>query len=328
MPKPAPSTVTPEPKCTNLTASLRPPATLPAPGGAMPPGSYAAQIRRRGYLLAGVNAGLLDFGYLNPASGHIEGFEIDLVRELTRAIFGDASPAHYRLVALTVPQRIPFVQAGRVDVVVDAVTITCARRKEVDFSTVYYEAHQRVLVPKSSPDASMTSLAGKRVCASAGSTPIEVMQRLSAPPRTVGAPQAIDCLVWSAGGQDRRDLHRRLDPARLHDPGPEHQDRRRQPRRRPLRDGDQQGASGLRPLRQRRPRQAARRRDLAPALRPVAQPPRLEPDPPRPASTRAEMSPKTATQNWTACARPASESPPTCSSSRSTRAASCSRRAR
>jgi polar amino acid transport system substrate-binding protein len=200
VPKSAASTVTPEPKCTNATASLRPPATLPAPG-AMPPGSYMEAIRQRGYLRAGVNAGLLDFGYLNPATGHIEGFEIDLVRELTRAIFGDASPAHYRLVALTVPQRIPFVQQGRVDVVVDAVTITCARRKEVAFSTVYYDAQQRVLVPSNSSDAGITSLAGKSVCASAGSTPIEIMQRLSAPPRTVGAPQAIDCLVWLQEGR-------------------------------------------------------------------------------------------------------------------------------
>ncbi len=200
VPKPAAASVTPEPKCTNLTASLRPPATMPAPG-AMPPGSYMAAIRRRGYLRAGVNAGLLDFGYLNPATGQIEGFEIDLVRELARAIFGDGSPAHYRLVALTVPQRIPFVERGRVDVVVDAVTITCERRTEVDFSTVYYDAQQRVLVPSSSSAAGIAALAGKRVCASAGSTPIGIMQHLPAPPRAVGAPQAIDCLVWLQEGR-------------------------------------------------------------------------------------------------------------------------------
>jgi polar amino acid transport system substrate-binding protein len=189
-----PSAVTPEPTCANRTASLRPPARMPAPG-AMPPGSYMAQIRRRGYLRAGVNAGLLDFGYLNPATGQIEGFEIDLVRDLARAIFGDGSPAHYRLVALTVPQRIPFVQRGKVDVVVDAVTITCERRKEVDFSTVYYDARQRVLVPADSRATSISALAGKRVCASAGSTPIEIMESLPARPKAVAATQAIDCLV-------------------------------------------------------------------------------------------------------------------------------------
>ena len=184
----------PGPTCPDMTASLHPQASTPAPG-AMPPGSYMAEIRRRGHLIAGVNAGALDFGYLNPANGHIEGFEIDLVRELARAIFGD--PNAYRLVALSVPQRIPFVQDGRVDIVVDTVTITCDRRQQVDFSSVYYDAQQRVLVPANSPAAGIGDLAHKRVCASAGSTPIEVMNGLtpSVRPVAVGKPQAIDCLV-------------------------------------------------------------------------------------------------------------------------------------
>jgi polar amino acid transport system substrate-binding protein len=184
----------PVPACPNLTASLRPPATMPAPG-AMPPGTYMNTIQRRGYLIAGVNAGLLDFGYLNPANGQIEGFEIDLVRELARAIFGN--PNAYRLVALTVDQRIPSVRQGKVDIVVDAVTITCDRKQQVDFSTVYYGAQQLVLVPSDSHATSIDDLAHKPVCASAGSTPIEVMNQLprAVRPVAVGRPQAIDCLV-------------------------------------------------------------------------------------------------------------------------------------
>jgi polar amino acid transport system substrate-binding protein len=185
-------------QCTNLTASLRPPSTLPAPGR-MAAGSFMAKIQRRGYLIAGVNAGLLDFGYLNPATGQIEGFEIDLVRQIAQAILGN--PNAFRLEALTVPQRIPFVQQGKVDIVVDAVTITCARRQQVDFSTVYYEAQQLVLVPSNSPAHSIHDLAGKRVCASAQSAPIQVMQEQRPAPIAVGAPQAIDCLVYLQQGR-------------------------------------------------------------------------------------------------------------------------------
>jgi polar amino acid transport system substrate-binding protein len=197
-PKPASSAVSKPVSCTKLTASLRPPATMPAPGH-MPHGSFMAQIQRRGYLIAGVNAGLLNFGYLNPAKGKIEGFEIDLVREVARAIFGD--PNRFRLVALSVPQRIPFVQSGRVDIVVDAVTITCARRQQVDFSTVYYDAQQRVLVPVNSSANDIRSFFGQPVCASAQSAPIDVMKRLPGAPRAVGAPQAIDCLVYLQQGR-------------------------------------------------------------------------------------------------------------------------------
>ncbi len=200
-PRPAPAApVTPEPGCSNLKASLRPPATLPAPG-AMPAGSYMAHIYHRGYLIAGVNSVQLDFGYLNPATGQIEGFEIDLVKQLTRAIFGNDDPSHYRLVALTVPQRLPFVQKSRVDIVVDAITITCQRKQEVDFSTVYYDAKQRVLVPVDSSATDIGALAGKPVCASAQSAPIQVMEALPHPPKSVGAPQSIDCLVWLQEGR-------------------------------------------------------------------------------------------------------------------------------
>jgi polar amino acid transport system substrate-binding protein len=191
---PPPSPVKPATTCPNLKASLRPPATMPTPGS-MPAGSYMDAIRRRGYLRAGVNAGLLDFGYLNPATGHIEGFEIDLVRQLAQAIFGDTNPVHVRLVALTVAQRLPSVQEGKVDVVVDAVTITCERKAEVDFSTVYYDAQQRVLVPSNSSATDIAAFSGRPVCASAQSTPIQIMDGLPAPPKPVGMPQAIDCLV-------------------------------------------------------------------------------------------------------------------------------------
>jgi polar amino acid transport system substrate-binding protein len=170
-----------------------------AAAGAMPPGSFMRKIQDRGYLIAGVNASAYNLGYLNPATGQIEGFEIDLVRELARAIFGD--PSRYRLVALSVPQRIPSVQDSRADIVVDAITITCYRKTQVDFSTVYYGAQQRVLVPSSSSATSINAFAGRRVCASAQSAPIQVMQALPAPPKPLGLPQAIDCLVYLQEGR-------------------------------------------------------------------------------------------------------------------------------
>lgn len=184
--------------CNDLRKSLRPPAVMPAPG-AMPRGSFMAKIKQHGYLLVGVNSGLLGFGYLNPFTGRIEGFEIDLARELAQAIFGE--PGHLRLKALTVTQRIPSVQNGSVDIVIDAVTITCARRQQVDFSTIYYDALQRVLVPTSSHARGLQDLGGKRVCASAGSAPISVIKQQPSHPIAVGLPQAIDCLVYLQQGR-------------------------------------------------------------------------------------------------------------------------------
>jgi len=197
---------TPEPQAkssapgpaTLCTASLRPPATEPTPGK-MPAGSFMATVQKRGYLIAGVSAGSLDFGYFDPTTGKIEGFEIDLVREIANAIFGN--PNAVRFVALTVGQREAMVQRGTVDLVADTVTMTCARSQNVDFSTEYYDAKQRVLVPSNSPVKGMINLAGKRVCAAAGSTPIYVMEHLRHPPHVFPAQQEIDCLVYLQEGR-------------------------------------------------------------------------------------------------------------------------------
>ena len=177
----------------DLTASLRPARTLPAPS-ALPAHSFMAAIQRRGYLRVGVNAAFLHFAFLNPFDGQIQGFEIDLAQRLADAIFGHR-PNDLVLEALTVPQRIPFVQQGKVDIVVDAVTITCTLRRKVAFSTVYYDAGQRVLVPNTSPARGLQDLGGKRVCATAGSVPLGVISRYGSHPFPVGEPQAIDCLV-------------------------------------------------------------------------------------------------------------------------------------
>lgn len=192
-PTPGPSSPTsPQPRCSHLTASLRPPAVMPTPG-AMPKDSFMERIRRRHYLIAGVDQNTLLLAYLNPQDGKIVGFEIDLLRQIAKAIFGNPKAIQFK--AVTTDERIPAVQSRKVDIVADAVTITCARRRQVDFSTVYIDAGQKVLVPSNSPARSVKDLGGKRVCATIGSTTIEKLKTLR--PRVVpyGVPQRTDCLV-------------------------------------------------------------------------------------------------------------------------------------
>lgn len=182
----------PKPRCGDVTASLRPPNVMPAPG-AMPAGSFMAKLEHRGYLIAGVDQNTLLFAYFNPLDGQPEGFEIDLLRELARAIFGNPNAIQFK--AITTAERISAVQNGSVDVVADAMTITCQRRQAVDFSTVYFDAGQRVLVPLNSPASSIRDLGGKRVCATKGSTSIQTLQGLVPRPVPYAVAQRTDCLV-------------------------------------------------------------------------------------------------------------------------------------
>lgn len=184
--------------CPDVTASLRPPGSSPAPG-AMPPGSFMARIQHRGYLVAGVDQNTRLFAYFNPLDQQLEGFEIDLLRQIAGAIFGNPNAIQFR--AVTTAERIPAVQAGTVDLVADAVTITCERRKLVDFSSVYYDAGQRLLVPLSSSVRTVHDLSGQRVCATIGSTSIANIERLAPHAVRVPVKQRTDCLVDLQQGQ-------------------------------------------------------------------------------------------------------------------------------
>ncbi len=192
-----PAASTPAVVCSNVTASLRPPASLPAPG-TMPRGSFMDQIRHRGKLIAGVDQNTLLLSYFNPRQDQLQGFEIDLLHEVARAIFGDPNKIEFK--AITTAERIPAIQNGSVDIVADAMTITCARRRQVDFSTVYYDAGQRVLVPSNSPVRSIQGLSGKRVCATKGSTSVSTIQRTA--PQAIAhlVDQRTDCLVALQAG--------------------------------------------------------------------------------------------------------------------------------
>lgn len=154
-------------------------------------GSFMAKIRARGFLIAGVDQNTYPFGFLNPFNGQIQGFDIDMVRAVAQAIFGDPDKVHYKPISNT--QRIPDIQNGSVDIVAHTTTITCTRLRQVSFSSVYFDAHQRVLVLKNSSARSLTDLRGQKVCATSGSTSIPAI--VAAGAILVPVPYSIDCLV-------------------------------------------------------------------------------------------------------------------------------------
>ena len=178
--------------CGDPTASLRPSGPLPAPRQ-MPAGSFMRTIQDRGRLIVGVDQNTLLFGYLNPFDGQIEGFDIEMLREVANAIFGNPNALEFK--AISSAQRIPVIQNQSVDVVADAMTITCQRAREVAFTTVYYDAGQRVMVPSNSPVRRIQDLAGRKVCATVGSTSLENIRKIA--PRAVPYRVRLrtDCLV-------------------------------------------------------------------------------------------------------------------------------------
>jgi ABC-type amino acid transport substrate-binding protein len=83
----------------NAADPLHPAGSLrPAGPPSVTPGSLMATIRARGYLIAGVDLTLFHLSYQNPLDGQLEGFNIDMLHAISRAIFG--SPDRIRFVSL------------------------------------------------------------------------------------------------------------------------------------------------------------------------------------------------------------------------------------
>jgi polar amino acid transport system substrate-binding protein len=185
------TTVTPDPACDEVDPrpSLEPEAPLAEL--TVPPGSYLAEIRDRGTLRAGVGADTLLFGYLNPQSAALEGFDVEMARLVADAIFGD--PDRIELIPVQSPDRIARLQDGSVDLVVKTMTITCARWAEIDFSTVYYEAGQKLLVSTDAGIGGLGDLDDEVICAVSGTTSLQRLQDEGV--ATVESDSWTECLV-------------------------------------------------------------------------------------------------------------------------------------
>lgn len=116
---------------------------------------------------------------------------------MATAIFGPDADLNkvIQFETVTTAERISAVQSGKVDMVASLLTATCARWADVDFSTVYYDAEQEVLVPADSPVQVVTDLAGKRVCATRGSTSITNIKQVVPKVKLYPVDTRTDCLV-------------------------------------------------------------------------------------------------------------------------------------
>lgn len=159
------------------TASPSAAAATPAASEAASPGDSAApsevtgptidQIKEAGTLVCGVKFDVIAFGFRNPTTGEVEGFDADLCREIAAAL--GVEPEFVEAISAN---RIPFLLEDRVDVVISTMTRTEDRLKEIDFSKIYYLAGQRILVKSDSDYQEVADLveAGVTVCSGQGST--------------------------------------------------------------------------------------------------------------------------------------------------------------
>ncbi|MFG3258062.1 glutamate ABC transporter substrate-binding protein [Streptomyces sp. NPDC048172] len=163
-------------------------------------GKAVKRIKKKGKLVVGIDQNSFQWGFRDPTTGDIEGFDIDLARAIARDLLGGDGSDKLTFKTIPTDQRIPALKAGDVDMVVRTMTIDCERKRDVNFSTAYFEAGQQIVVPKKRAKVKGfdKSMNGKRVCFASGSTAEQLMtsgryKKLGAKPVVV--PNQLDCLV-------------------------------------------------------------------------------------------------------------------------------------
>ncbi|MED1441072.1 glutamate ABC transporter substrate-binding protein [Aeribacillus composti] len=141
------------------------------------------KIKERDKLIVGVKYDLNLFGLKDPKTGKVEGFDIDIAKGLAKKILGDENKIELKEV--TSKTRIPLLNNGDIDCIIATMTISEERKKEVDFSDVYFMAGQSLLVKKDSKINGISDVKkGVTVLTAKGSTSAQNI-REKAPEATV-----------------------------------------------------------------------------------------------------------------------------------------------
>ena len=144
------------------TASA-PKATEATPRPRLP--ALPREVRARKRWVIGVKCDFPPFGYIN-VRGDNAGYDVEVARRFAQLAFGRRT--RVTLTCVTTPSRIPTLTQKRVDIIISTLTWTAAREEVIDYSTPYYSATGRLIIPNRST-LRIRDLGGKTVATTRGS---------------------------------------------------------------------------------------------------------------------------------------------------------------
>ena len=158
------------PCCRPLRRRRQTTAGEPATSVTFPAGSTMETLNKAQKITVGTKFDQPLFGLKN-LQGQPEGFDVEIAKLVAGELGIPGDKVEF--VETVSANREPFLQQGRVDMVVATYTINDKRKEVVDFAGPYYVAGQDIMVAKGNPEGitGPDDLAGKKVCSAQGSTP-------------------------------------------------------------------------------------------------------------------------------------------------------------
>ncbi len=131
-----------------------------------------AKVRERGVLKCAGNEGLVGFGFRDPDSNDIVGFDVDFCKAIAAAVFGEGGADKVEVIPTTGTTRFTVMQSGEADVLIRNTTWTSSRDTDLglDFGPTTFYDGQGMMVRADSGIEMLTDLDGASVCVQAGTT--------------------------------------------------------------------------------------------------------------------------------------------------------------
>lgn len=121
-------------------------------------------VKKRGTLIGGVMDAAPGFGFIDPNSREIVGYDVDFLKYIAKKMSVKLELKHVNSAT-----RMRQLIAGHVDIIAATMTITAEREEQIDFSNAYFLTGQKFLV-KNGTVKSLADLDGKRIGSAKGST--------------------------------------------------------------------------------------------------------------------------------------------------------------
>ncbi len=143
-------------------------------------GSAMAELAEAGEVTIGVKFDQPGLGFKGATDDMPSGFDVEIAKMLAGQLGIAAEDVTFE--ETISDNREPYLQRGRVDMVLATYSITDERRQIVGQTGPYLITGQQVLVPADSDVEGIEDLQGEEVCAAAGSTSLENVETEGAVP--------------------------------------------------------------------------------------------------------------------------------------------------
>lgn len=146
-------------------------------------GTRMKELAEAGKITVGVKFDQPGLGFKGANDDLPSGFDVEIAKLLVANLGIDPNDADIYVETIS-DNREPFLESGRVDLVLATYSITDERRKIVGQTGPYFVTGQQVLVAEDSDVESIEDLKGQEVCSAEGSTSLENVNAAGA----VGVP--------------------------------------------------------------------------------------------------------------------------------------------